>query len=627
MQSGGASNRSVSPARVAGVALPLIVGLILAVLLILEARGDTRNAATSSVRALVASTVTKVRTEVRNELAAARAGDAIATVPANKLTGAPISATVAITARDTGAATLDDTRRPASIIVPVFRGGAVPPTTAARRAAIEAYRVVPLALGPTLADLQPVTGGLVVKGPNQVVASVPRAAPPGAVTYQVDMDLTGSPGWVVEGWLPAPGTPGVAWLWAVGLFALFVAGAAAFALVQRRDAAATARLRTIERDRGLVTGMAPVVQGSLDLGEVVPAFSSRLVDGLRLSGLSLSTPGDHKDKQVFAWGVNPDPDVRPPVTTPDRLPPGETLAIALSRGGRTLGTLRVVAGDSLARDELIALAVATDMLGSTLANAETFARQQELVERMRSVDELKTVFLATASHELRTPVTAITGFSTLLIDRWEDMARAQQRALLERVKANGHRLATLIEQLLDFSQLERGLPRSNDEILDLGDTVRRILDEQPEVLTGHELVTNLAAACHVRGSTAAVERILNNLVGNAAKYSPADTTITVTVRAIGERVELLVDDEGSGVPLEDRERVFSRFYRGRGDSVSRTRGAGIGLAIVAEYAGSMAGLVSVDEAPSGGARFRVSLPRVGPLVHVPHGEEADVTHS
>src|SRR5690348_8729501 len=146
----------MSPARVAGVAIPLGVGLLLAVLLVLHARADARTKTMSTVRAVVASSVTKVRTELRNELAAAGAGDAIATVPPNKLAGAPMSAAVAITARDAGTATLDDTGKRAVIVVPVYRGGAVPPTTAARRAAIEAYRVVPLMLQPTLADLQPI---------------------------------------------------------------------------------------------------------------------------------------------------------------------------------------------------------------------------------------------------------------------------------------------------------------------------------------------------------------------------------------------------------------------------------------------------------------------------------------
>jgi signal transduction histidine kinase len=276
---------------------------------------------------------------------------------------------------------------------------------------------------------------------------------------------------------------------------------------------------------------------------------------------------------------------------------------------------------------VVALNTASELLGSTLANAEVFARQQELVERMRTVDELKTVFLATASHELRTPVTAIVGFSTLLLDRWEELPATQRRGLIERLQANGQRLGTLIEQLLDFSQLERGLPRVTDDILDLGETVRQILADQPELQAGHNLVLDLAAGCHIRGSKAAVERVVTNLVTNAAKYSPPNTTITVGVRIAGHTVTLLVDDEGSGVPVADREKVFSRFYRGRGDAESRTRGAGIGLAIVSEYAAAMSGVAKVSEAPSGGARFSITFPLVIAIAHAAPGGEADAAVS
>ena len=243
----------------------------------------------------------------------------------------------------------------------------------------------------------------------------------------------------------------------------------------------------------------------------------------------------------------------------------------------------------MTRDRLDSLATAAELLGSTLANAEAYARQQDLLERMRSVDELKTVFLATASHELRTPVTAIVGFSTLLVDQWGRMPDERARTLVERIKANGTRLDVLIEQLLDFSRLERGLPQANDELLNLGATVQRILDDQPELTAQHALEVVVTEDCLVRGSSAAVERVVTNLVGNAAKYSPPGARITVTVRPDDGTALLVVDDEGSGVPAADRERIFSRFFRGRGDAVARTRGAGIGLAIVAEYAASMGG--------------------------------------
>jgi signal transduction histidine kinase len=97
-------------------------------------------------------------------------------------------------------------------------------------------------------------------------------------------------------------------------------------------------------------------------------------------------------------------------------------------------------------------------------------------------------------------------------------------------------------------------------------------------------------------------------VGNAAKYSPAGTTIRVHLRQEGDKVALHVDDEGAGVAPADREQVFSRFYRGKGDAVVNTRGAGLGLAIVHEFASSMKGTASVTEAPSGGARFTVVFP-------------------
>jgi signal transduction histidine kinase len=314
------------------------------------------------------------------------------------------------------------------------------------------------------------------------------------------------------------------------------------------------------------------------------------------------------ERPVFSWGRAPDDSVQPSSPTGGPLEPGQTFAVSLTRGGRVLGVLRVVAGDELTVHDLLALTTASELLGSSLANAETFARQQALMERMRSVDELKTVFLATASHELRTPVTAIVGFSSLMLSGWDEMDKEKGRAFLERVVANARSLESLIEQLLDFSRLERGMQPAGDELLDVGATTLRILNDQPELYASHELRTRVAEGCMVRGSSAALERIVSNLVGNAAKYSPSGSEITVSVRRDGDDVLLLVDDQGAGVPEADRERVFSRFYRGQGDAVTKTRGAGIGLAIVAEFAASMAGTASVTASPSGGARFCITLP-------------------
>jgi two-component system sensor histidine kinase KdpD len=192
------------------------------------------------------------------------------------------------------------------------------------------------------------------------------------------------------------------------------------------------------------------------------------------------------------------------------------------------------------------------------------------------------------------------------------------RTFLERVLANARSLDSVTENLLDFARLERGIKPSIDQLLDLGATTRDFLAEHPELPADHRLALNLGTGCMVRGSTPAVARIVTNLVGNAAKYSPADTTITVTVRSNGDRVELVVDDEGPGVAEADRDRVFSLFYRGHGDEVARTSGTGVGLAIVADFAASMSGSAAVGTAPTGGARFSVSFPAVQlPVIELP----------
>jgi signal transduction histidine kinase len=443
--------------------------------------------------------------------------------------------------------------------------------------------------------------------------------PSGVRSYRAPLDVGGAPGWYREAWERSGGSSAQTWLVCLGL--LLACGALSALLVLDRRHAEQSRERQdqLERDGMLVSGLAPVVQASLDLGEVIPAATSHLVQGLDLTGLSLSVPGPAGERQLFAWGEPPDPHTAPTAKTPDALAQGETFALSLARGGRVLGVLRVVAGSALNETDLRALATASELLGSTLANAEAFAQQQSVVERMQSVDELKTVFLATASHELRTPVAAIVGFSTLVLDQWGQGEPEKALPFLERVLANARSLETLTEQLLDFSRLERGMKPALGEVLDLADTTRRVLQDQPELTADHLLTLALAADCHVRGSEPAVNRIITNLVGNAAKYSPKGTRITVSVASDGQRVVLTVDDEGSGVAEADRERIFTRFYRGRGDAVSSTRGTGVGLAIVAEFAASMSGTAVVQEAPSGGARFRVTFPAAEGIVQ-PHLE-------
>ena len=124
---------------------------------------------------------------------------------------------------------------------------------------------------------------------------------------------------------------------------------------------------------------------------------------------------------------------------------------------------------------------------------------------------------------------------------------------------------------------------------------------------GHRIVTRIAPHVMALVDRAAVERILTNLVSNAAKYSPAGSEITIGVETAGESALLTVDDEGAGIPPAEREKVFEAFYRAGQQSVAGTHGAGIGLAVVKEVADRLLARVSVEDSVAGGARLVVAF--------------------
>ena len=127
---------------------------------------------------------------------------------------------------------------------------------------------------------------------------------------------------------------------------------------------------------------------------------------------------------------------------------------------------------------------------------------------MRSLDDLKTVFVATASHELRTPIAAIIGYSNMLTESWDDLDTETGRLYATRVESNAQRLATLVENLLDFSRLEQGVAQSAaKELLDLGAEVQGLIEAQTDLTPDHELLVGVQPGLQVFGSRLAIERV------------------------------------------------------------------------------------------------------------------------
>ena len=590
----------------------VVIAVLAAAAVLLVARDQSALKAEREARAAAAVAVVRVGDELRTAMSDAASGAVAGArqVALAESTAVGVSGDVATRARDSGVPVLEDSGA-GLVVVATYDTASPPATVEERRQHATGLRVASLDLGPTLNSLRPSRGGISLAGPERTIQSLPGPRPADQHAYAVTLQPGPVQVWTLTLWTAAPPIPASVWLTVLGIVGAGVGAAGWLVRRDRRSRRSQQELVRLREASATTAALATVAQHSLDLADLLPAITNDLAAALGLQGLSLGAPTSDGERQFFAWGVAPAA-VSASSVLPDEVRAGETVGLTLGRGGRTVARLRVVAGRDLDRHDLSALGAATEVLTSALANAETFAQQRELLERMRTVDELKTVFLATASHELRTPVSAIAGYSQLLATSWDSLSAEEVRMFAGQVDSNAQRLGALVEDLLDFSRLERGAGVVEaDSVLDLGEVVTRILDEQPDLAPDHQVLHQTVGGLGVAGSSQAVERVVSNLVGNAAKYSPAGTVIRVSVRENRGRAELAVDDEGPGVPQAEREQIFTRFFRGRGDSVTATRGAGLGLAIVSEFAATMGGQVSVTSADGGGARFVVSYPLSG----------------
>lgn len=399
---------------------------------------------------------------------------------------------------------------------------------------------------------------------------------------------------------------------ATAVAALGLAGVALLGLAdrQRRRAmqADGASMRDAEQRAVAIRTLTGIVQESQDLDEILPGLAVQLSDELALAGLSLAiTSSNGGERAIFSHGVKPDPTAAPGAQRPPDVPPGATLAVGLHRAERSVAILRVVAGEPLDRQDMELLEVAGELITSTIVAGRSIEQQQEAVNRLESLDELKTTFLGVASHELRTPATAISGLASLLASRWDELTEVDRRAFATRIATNADALNSLVQDLLDFARIERGDLRLALAPVDLSATVERVLTRLDSVWGSHAVLRRISDGVEVLGDGNALERVITNLVSNAVKFSPDGADVTVTVEEIDGQARLLVDDAGTGVPPEEREKIFVRFYRGTGDAVVRTRGVGIGLSVVHDFVSQMGGSVRVEDSPAGGARFTVEL--------------------
>jgi len=235
--------------------------------------------------------------------------------------------------------------------------------------------------------------------------------------------------------------------------------------------------------------------------------------------------------------------------------------------------------------------------------------EREQAMQLREVDEMKNTFLQAVSHDLRTPLAAILGLAVTLERHDLELNAKEAKELASRIAANARKLDRIVNDLLDLDRLGRGIVEPNLALVDVGALVVQILGSS-ELLAGREVHTD-AETVRAQVDPAKVERIVENLLANAVRHTPAGTAIWVRVSPQDEGVLLVVEDEGPGVPVEYREQIFEPFRQGPGVP-EHSPGVGIGLALVARFAELHGGRAWMEDRPGGGASFRVWLPLAPP---------------
>ncbi len=259
------------------------------------------------------------------------------------------------------------------------------------------------------------------------------------------------------------------------------------------------------------------------------------------------------------------------------------------------------------------------LIGVGITHAPLLTRRGELlniiavardIEHFREADKLKETFISIISHELKTPVAIIRGYAETLLRPEARRDEALTEEMLTAIVEESDRLARLVDDLLDASRLQAGgIPLKEIGDVDLAAIARRVVERYRLQTTKHRFVVDFPEDFPiVRGDPRRLEQVLDNLISNAIKYAPRGGTITVRGEVHPAEVRISVADEGVGIPLEEQENIFQRFYRVEGPETRAVAGTGLGLYLTRAIVQAHGGRIWVKSAPGQGSTFTFTIP-------------------
>lgn len=300
----------------------------------------------------------------------------------------------------------------------------------------------------------------------------------------------------------------------------------------------------------------------------------------------------------------------------DRFIPSGWEMLPLSASSRTVGILAIQHGANFERNS--GLPVEKDQITLAFCNQLALALERGLLAREleekrveNESEQLRSALLSSISHDLRTPLSSIIGSATTLSEMSHALTESNREELVGNILGEAERLNSFVQNLLDMTRLGRGTVKLRCEwIEDLRELIGRATGRLKGVIRSHEIKLDFDDSLSaVLLDQILFEQVLVNILENAIKYSPEGSSITFTLRASDSGVDLRVIDEGSGVPSEDREKIFDMFYRVRAKD-SKVAGTGLGLAICKAIVEAHGGNIHAEEGAGGrGTAIVIALPK------------------
>lgn len=305
-------------------------------------------------------------------------------------------------------------------------------------------------------------------------------------------------------------------------------------------------------------------------------------------------------------------------------PGGSAVILPLRSPRRTLGLICVACSGvaHLGEDSRRTLSALAGEVGTTLENAVLYRELQAYVEELeranrelRSLDEMKSNFISTITHELKQPLSLISGYTQTLRDYYENLTYEEEIQCLQVILERTEFLSGLVDELLDLSLLEMGRVRLHKEQCDLEALARKVASQQQARNPNQPVVVDFDPHLpRVMADARRMEQVLTNLVSNAAKFSEGKGEISVEGRSAGDRVRVRVLDRGIGIEPSQLRRIFDRFYQVDASMKRRYSGAGLGLFICRELVEAHGGRIWAENRTGGGAviTFEIPLGEGGP---------------